>query len=136
MIRTLTLGIFVLALVPVGASAQRCVGGNPAITHVAVQTTHNTGSMNQYRLVGTVQNMGTAAQPANTLQFVDIYDGSQKLDSRSIPPLSNSGTFHFTYNWSRAHEAAAGSTTFTFKMRMVHGTNCEPTNGGTYHLTF
>jgi hypothetical protein len=134
--RTLILGIFVLALVPVGAFAQRCLGGNPAITHVAVQSTHTMGKMNQYVIVGTVVNHGTANQPSNTLQFVDIYDGAQKVDSKSIPPLTTSGTFHFTYNWSRASDAGAGSTTFTFKVRMVHGTNCEPTNGGTYHLTF
>ena len=86
--RPLVLGILALALVPVAVSAQaRCLGGNPAITHVAVQTTHTMGKMNQYTLVGTVMNQGTAAQPSSTLQFVDIYDGAQKVDSRSIPPL-------------------------------------------------
>lgn len=132
----LILTIFALALVPTGASAQRCLGANPAITHVEVQTTHPMGKMNQYRLLGTVTNMGTQSQPSNTLQFVDIYDGVQKIDSRSVPPLTTSGTFHFTYNWNRASDAGAGSTTFVFKMRMVHGTNCNPSNGGSYTLKF
>jgi hypothetical protein len=134
--RALVLGI-VVALVPVGVSAAtRCLGGNPAITHVEVQSTHTMGKMNTYHLVGTVMNMGTANQPSNTLQFVDIYDGAQKVDAKTIPPLTSSGTFHFTYNWNRASDAGAGSTTFVFKMRMVHGTNCNPSNGGTFTLKF
>lgn len=134
--RVLILGIFVLALVPVGVSAQRCLGGNPAITHVEVQTTHTAGIANHYTFVGTVVNHGTANQPSNTLQFVDIFDGTQKIDSKSIPPLTTSGTFHFTYNWARASDAGAGTTTFTFKLRMVHGTNCNPANGGSFTLKF
>lgn len=135
--RALILGIFALALVPVGVAAQsRCLGGNPAIVHVGVQTTHQVGQMNQYRLVGAVQNMGTANQPSSTLQFVDIYDGAERVDSRMIPPLTSSGTFHFSYNWNRAVDAGAGSTTFVFKIRMTNGTNCNPHNGGTYTLTF
>jgi hypothetical protein len=127
----------VVALVPVGVSAAtRCLGGNPAITHVEVQSTHAMGKMNTYHLVGTVTNMGSANQPSNTLQFVDIYDGAQKVDAKTIPPLPSSGTFHFTYNWNRASDAGAGSTTFVFRMRMVHGTNCNPSNGGTFTLKF
>jgi len=134
--RALVLGI-VVALVPVGVSAAtRCLGGNPAISHVEVQSTHTMGKMNTYHLVGTVTNMGTANQPSNTLQFVDIYDGAQKVDAKTIPPLTSSGTFHFTYNWNRASDAGAGSTTFVFRMRMVHGTNCNPSNGGTFTLKF
>jgi hypothetical protein len=135
--RALILGIFALALVPVGVAAQsRCLGANPAIVHVGVQTTHQVGQMNQYRLVGAVQNMGTANQPSSTLQFVDIYDGAERVDSKTIPPLTSSGTFHFTYNWNRAVDAGAGSTTFVFKIRMVSGTNCNPANGSTYTLRF
>ena len=134
--RALILGIFALALVPVGAAAQPCLGGNPAITHAEVQSTHLVGKMNQYHLVGTVKNLGTANQPSNTLQFVDIYDGAQRVDAKSIPPLQASETYHFTYNWNRAYDAGAGSTRFVFKIRMVHGTNCNPSNGGAYILTF
>jgi hypothetical protein len=128
--------IFALALIPVGVSAARCVGGNPAITHVEVQSTHAMGKMNQYHLVGTVTNMGTANQPSNTLQFVDIYNGTDKVDAKAIPPLTSSGTFHFTYNWNRASDAGAGTTRFVFRLRMVQGTNCNPSNGGTYTLKF
>jgi hypothetical protein len=128
--------IFVLALIPVAAPAQRCLGGNPAITHAEVQSTHNMGKMIQYHLVITVRNLGTANQPSSTLQFVDIYDGAQRVDSKSIPPLTTMATFHATYNWNRASDAGAGSTMFVFKIRMVNGTNCNPSNGGSYKLTF
>jgi len=128
--------VFVLALVPVGAFAQRCLGSNPAITHVGVQSTHVQGKMNVYHLVGTVQNLGTASQPSNTLQFVDIYDGAERVDARTIPPLTASGSFTFSYNWPRAVDAGAGSTTFVFRIRMVHGVNCNPANGGAFKLTF
>ncbi|HEY2474484.1 MAG TPA: hypothetical protein VGI19_06740, partial [Candidatus Cybelea sp.] len=101
MTRALILGILAIALVPVGVSAQRCLGGNPAIVHVEVQTVHRMGQMNQYRLAGAVENMGSASQPSSTLQFVDIYDGADKVDSKTIPPLTQAGTQHFTYNWSR-----------------------------------
>lgn len=134
--RALILGTFALALVPVGVSAQRCLGGNPAVTHAEVQSTHVVGKMNQYHLVGTVKNLGTANQPSNTLQFVDIYDGAQRVDAKTIPPLPAAGSYQFSYNWNRALDAGAGSTKFTFKIRMVHGTNCNPSNGGAYILTF
>ena len=134
--RALMIGILALALVPVGASAQVCLGGNPAITHVEVQSTHTMGQMNVYHLVGTVRNLGSTGQPSNTLQFVDIYDGADKVDAKTIPPLPLGGTFHFTYNWNRAVDAGAGSTKFIFKIRMVQGTNCKPSNGGAYILTF
>lgn len=128
--------VFVLALVPVGAFAQGCLGSNPAITHVAVQSTHTQGQMNVYHMVGTVKNLGSAGQPSNTLQFVDIYDGADKVDAKTIPPLPAGGSFQFTYNWPRAVDAGAASTTFVFRIRMVHGTNCGPTNGYAYKLTF
>jgi hypothetical protein len=135
--RALVLGICAIALVPVGASAAgRCLGANPAITHVEVQSTHSMGQTNVYVLAGTVVNMGTQSQPSNTLQFVDIYDGAQRVDAKTIPPLTTSGTFHFTYNWKRAADAGKGTTKFTFKVRMVHGTNCAPNNGAIATLTF
>lgn len=135
--RLLTSVIIALALVPVGASAQsRCSGGNPAINHVEVQSTHTMGQVNVYVIVGSVTNMGTMNQPSNTLQFVDIYDGTEKVDSKSISPITTSGTTHFTYNWKRATDAGTGTTTLTFKLRMVNGTNCNPANGATATLRF
>ena len=135
--RLLTSVIAALALVPLAASAQgRCSGGNPAINHVEVQSTHTMGGVNTYVIVGSVMNMGTMNQPANTLQFVDIYNGSDKVDSKTIPPITTSGTTHFTYQWKRASDAGAGTTTLTFKLRMVHGTNCNPSNGATATLKF
>lgn len=135
--RVLTSVIIALALVPLGASAQsRCSGGNPAINHVEVQSTHTMGQVNTYVIVGSVTNMGTMNQPSSTLQFVDIYHGTVKVDSKSIPPITTAGTMHFTYNWPRASDAGPGTTTLVFKLRMVSGTNCNPANGATYTLKF
>jgi hypothetical protein len=128
--------VFVVALVPVGAFAQRCLGGNPAITHVGIQSVHRRGQENTYVMVGTVKNLGTQNQPSNTLQHVDIYDGAERVDSKSIPPLTAAGSVNFTYQWNRAYDAGAGSTTFVFRIRMTSGVNCNPANGGAFKLTF
>jgi hypothetical protein len=131
MTRTSTTLFLVLALAPAAAPAAACLGPNPAITHVAVQSTSSSGGVNRYHIVGAVTNLGTTGQPSNVLQFVDIYDAQTmtKLDSRGISPLSVGATVHFTYDWKRSSEAQAGSSTLLFRMNMVQGSNCSPANG-------
>ncbi len=61
MIRASIIILFVLALTPLGAPAATCAGPNPAITSVAVKNVTSNASTNEYRLVGTVTNLGSQA---------------------------------------------------------------------------
>ena len=132
MIRSFAI-FLILALAPLGASAI-CVGPKPAIGSVVVQSRATSGQVNHYHLVGTVTNVGQAAQASNTLQFVDIYQYGQRLDERGIPPLGLGSSATFTYNWPRSVDAAAGTTTLEFEVRVVQGLNC--TAKRPYSLTF
>ncbi|MBV8531994.1 MAG: hypothetical protein JO104_11820 [Candidatus Eremiobacteraeota bacterium] len=134
MIRTLILGLFILAVSPQPAVAA-CAGPNPAITSVHVPYHNTKGQLNIYHIVGTVTNEGSSGQPSNVLQFVDIYQYGQKLDSRGIPPLAAGASYNFSYNWARSVEAAAGSSMMNFRMDMRSGINCNPANG-TYSVMF
>jgi hypothetical protein len=134
MIRFLTAILSAAALVPTGASAA-CLGPNPAITHVAVSSHSTSGQVSRYHLVGTVTNLGSAGQPSNVLQFVDIWHDTDKMDSRGIPPIPIGGSYNFSYDWMRASDAGPGTTKLIFRMDMRSGTNCNPANG-TYSVTF
>ena len=132
MIRTLILGLFIVALIPQPVTAA-CAGPNPAITSVHVVYHNTNGKLNTYHIVGTVTNEGSSGQPSSALQFVDIWYYGDKLDSRGIPPLPVGGSYNFSYNWPRSVEAAAGSSTLNFRIDMRSGINCNPANG-TYSL--
>jgi|HubBroStandDraft_4_1064222.scaffolds.fasta_scaffold00007_98 hypothetical protein len=134
MIRTLPILFFLVAQSTIAAGAATCAGPNPAITRVAVQSV-TSGPVNQYHLVGTVVNFGSEHQSPNALQFVDIYQYGIKLDAKAIPPLGRLQSATFSYMWPRNPEAAKGTTTLNFRIRMVQGTDCNPANG-TYSLTF
>ncbi len=129
MIRALTAVLVVLALAPAGAPAATCAGPNPAITSVAVKNVTTDGKTNQYNIAGTVTNLGSQAQPSNTLQFVDIYVNEMKRDERGIPPLAPGQSYNFGYTWVRAVDAGTGTTTVHFRIRMVQGQDCNPANG-------
>jgi hypothetical protein len=134
MIRIFTAVFFAVALAPTGTSAA-CLGPNPAITHVSVINHTTSNQVNRYHLVGTVTNEGTSGQPSNTLQFVDIWYGGDKLDSRGIPPLPLGGSYNFSYDFQRSSDAGSGTTQLTFRIDMRSGSNCNPANGR-YSVTF
>ncbi len=129
MIRVMTATLFAVALTSSGASAAGCNGPNPAITSVVVKNVTTSGQLNTYHIVGTVTNLGTQAQPSNTLQFVDIYVDRMKRDNRGIPPLRPGQSYTFGYDWSRATDAGNGTTTAHFQMDIRQGSDCNPTNG-------
>jgi subtilase family serine protease len=135
MIRILTIGLLALTLAPVNALAATCAGPNPAITSATVKNVTSAGQSNTYHLVGTVTNLGSSAQPKDTLQFVDIYVDEQKRDSRGIPPLAPGQSYTFGYDWARAADAGKGTTTVRFRMDMRQGSDCNP-NNGTNSVTF
>lgn len=129
MIRILTALFAALALAPNAARAQGCAGPNPAITALAVKNVSTSGNLSTYHIGGTVTNLGTQAQPSNTLQFVDIYIDTQKRNDRGIPPLAPGQTYNFGFDWTRSSDAGAGTTIARFRMRMVQGSDCNPANG-------
>lgn len=133
MIRTMSVVLFLLAQTAGAAVAATCAGANPAIGSVAVKSVSSDGKLNTYHIVGTVTNMGSAGQPSNTLQFVDIWQYQVKLDDKSIPPLAPGQSASFSYNWQRSTDAASGTTTLNFRIRMEQGSDCNPGNG-TYSL--
>ena len=135
MMRVLS-ALLVAALVgPIGTSAASCTGANPAITSVVVKNVTSAGTLRSYHIVGTVTNLGSQAQPSNTLQFVDIYVDRQKRNDRGIPPLAPGHSYTFGFDWSRSADAGQGTTTVHFQLRMVAGSDCNPANG-TNSVTF
>jgi hypothetical protein len=135
MIRALTALVATLALTPLGAPAATCAGANPAITSVVVKNVTSNGQLNTYHIVGTVTNLGSQAQPSNTLQFVDIYAETDKHDDRGVPPLAPGQSYSFGYDWQRSTDAGSGTTTVHFRIEMRQGSNCNPANG-TNSVTF
>jgi len=129
MIRTMTVVLFLLAQSTAAAVAATCAGANPAITSVAVKGVTSDGKLNNYHIVGTVTNLGSAGQPNNTLQFVDIWQYGNKLDDKAIPPLAPGQSANFAYTWQRSTDAASGTTTLNFRLRMQQGSDCNPGNG-------
>jgi CARDB protein len=135
MLRVLTAVPLLLALAPAAAPAANCAGADPAITSVIVKNVTTSGQVNTYHMIGTVTNLGSQGQPSNTLQFVDVYVNQVKRDDRGIPPLAPGQSYTFGYDWQRSTDAGAGTTTAHFVIRMVRGSDCNPSNG-TNSVTF
>ncbi|MBV9234029.1 MAG: hypothetical protein JO030_08300 [Candidatus Eremiobacteraeota bacterium] len=128
--------LFALVVLSNGAApAATCSGPNPAIVSAAVGNVTTSGTLNTYHITGTVTNLGSQGQPSRTLQFVDIYQYGNKLDSKAVPPLAPGQSYHFTYQWQRNVDARHGSTPLEFRIRMVQGSDCNPANG-VRRLTF
>ena len=123
-----------LLLQPAPAFATSCVGPDPAIVSVAVKGMQSSGGLNHYTLSGKVVNLGSTAQASNTMQFVDIYKGSTKLDSRGIPPLRAGQSYAFEYVTDRSAQAGAQTTSLGFRMDVREPANtgsqpCHTSNG-------
>jgi hypothetical protein len=127
--RVLTAVLFILAMMPSASPAATCAGANPAITSVAVKNMTSDGKLNTYHIVGTVTNLGSQGQPANTLQFVDIFAETDKHDNRGIPPLATGQSYTFDYDWQRSVDAGNGTTVMHFQLHIRQGANCNPANG-------
>jgi hypothetical protein len=99
-----------------------------------VKEMHSYGGLNHYTLRGSVANVGSLAQASNTLQFVDIYKGKTKLDSRGVPPLRAGESYAFQYVSARSAQAGAQTTTLGFRMDVREPPNtgsqaCNTSNG-------
>lgn len=123
-----------LVLGPAPALAASCRGADPAIVSVAVKGMQSSGGLNHYTLRGKVVNLGNEAQASNTLQSVDIYKGSTKLDSRGVPALRPGESYTFEYVSARSADAGDRTTALGFRMDARQPTNtgsqaCNTSNG-------
>jgi hypothetical protein len=112
MLRTI-IAALLLVTPTLAANAATCVG--PAISGVVVKNVDTVGNLNHYQIAGMVVNNGPT-QSSSVLQSVDIYQGDQKLDTRSIPPLKAGQSYAFTYVADRASDAGKGTTTLKFQL--------------------
>jgi hypothetical protein len=126
-----------LAVVPSPATA--CSGPDPSIVSVSVGHVSTAGGLSTYRLNGSVVNAGTAAQASDVLQFVDVFQSGQKVNSIGIPPLHPHQSYAFSYSAQRSSDAGAGTTKMLFRLRMKQPTgsaqDCSAANDS-FTLTF
>jgi hypothetical protein len=112
------IALFLLAAPATAASAgaAACSGADPTVTSVVVKNVDSAGGLNNYQISGTVVNRGSASQASSVLQSVDIYQGTVKLDSKSIPPLKAGESYTFSYVAKRSADAGKGTTKLTFQL--------------------
>jgi hypothetical protein len=126
--------IIALLSLPASASPMTCAGPDPAVVAVNVARMQSDGKLNRYTLKAKIVNLGQVSQASNTLQFVDIYKGSTKLDSRGIPPLRAGQTFTFSYISMRSAQAGSKTTVLSFRMderrpSLAGAQDCNTGNG-------
>jgi hypothetical protein len=111
------LGALVLAS---GASgiALACTGANPAIVSAGASAPIRDGAHNRFSVKVTVTNKGTAGQPSNLLQTVDIVQDQTKVGAKGVPPLKPGQSYSFTYSFVRAFSAAPGTTHLIFRLHV------------------
>jgi hypothetical protein len=127
-----------LAVVPSPASAS-CSGPDPSISSVSVAHVSTSGGLSTYRFNGSVVNVGSAAQASDVLQFVDVFQSGEKVNSIGIPPLHPHQSYAFSYSAQRSSDAGAGTTKMLFRLRMKQPTgsaqDCSAANDS-FSLTF
>ena len=128
----MAIGLLLLAQTVAASASTTCAGADPAIASVAVKSVNSAGGLNRYALSGTVVNAGHTAQASDTLQFVDIYKGSEKLDAKGIPPLKPGQSYTFSYVSVRSSDAGKGTTKLTFRLDVRQSSqNCSAGNDST-----
>jgi hypothetical protein len=115
---------------PAPLFAAACAGADPAVVSVVVKGMKPDGNINRYTLSGRVVNLGSSRQDSNTLQFVEIYRGSTKIDSRGVPPLRPGQSYTFEYVSSRSAQSGAQTTALGFRMSST-SQSCNADNGTT-----
>jgi hypothetical protein len=93
-----------------------CAGADLALVSAAVTGVSSDGTLNRYDFSGTVTNMGSSAQGADTLQFVNVYAGGVKLDAKGIPPLKPGESYKFSYASMPSRDAGNGTTKLAFQL--------------------
>jgi hypothetical protein len=121
MLRTIIAALILIAPSAV-ANAASCSGAHAVITSVSVKNVESAGGLNTYHITGTVVNDGSEGQASNVLQSVDIYQGVEKKDTKSIPPLAAGQSYTFDYVAQRSADAGNGTTKMKFQMDPASGT--------------
>ncbi|MGA2760110.1 MAG: hypothetical protein ABSF08_07335 [Candidatus Cybelea sp.] len=119
------IGALALLTTAAPAFASPCNGVDLAVGSVSVKSVSTSGGLNHYNITGSVTNVGSASQGADALQSVDIYEGKDKLDSRSIPPLKASQAFTFSYISTRSTDAGNGTTHLRFQLNVSHPSSAD-----------
>ena len=130
-ILTLTLAAWAWAA-PAGA---RCSGADPAITKASVVSVTPSGGLNNVKVSVTVTNLGSAKQPSNTLQSVEITQNDTKVGRKGVPPLAAGQAYTFAYVFQRSVEASPGTTPLRLQLVVTQPSNadCDASND-VYHL--
>ena len=120
--RTTILAFLVLTQATIGSAAAACMGSNLAVTSVAIQGVEKSQYLNNYRVVGTVTNVGSQTQGGDVLQFLDVNQYGHRLDDRGIPPLAPGQSYTVSYIWKRSVDAGQGTTPLSLHLRSISGT--------------
>jgi hypothetical protein len=94
-----------------------CSGADPAIVGAAVKSMTRDGALNHYVVDITVTNRGSAGQPGNTLQSVEVFQDATKVDQKGLPPLKPGQTAVVEYRFVRSHLAEHNSTRLRFQIQ-------------------
>jgi len=133
---SIVVALLLLTQTIIASASMECAGAGPAILSVTVTGVDHDGGLNRYHIRGTVENVGSASEASNTLQSVDIFKGSEKLDAKSVPPLKPGQSYAFSYVSARSADAGKGTTTLTFQLHVRPSLrNCNAHNQR-YTVTF
>jgi hypothetical protein len=110
-----------------------CSGTDLSINSARVMNVSRNNGLNHYTIAVTVKNMG-AGQPANALQFVDIYKNGEKKDARGVPPLGSNQSYTFNYGYDRSAMAGDGTIALDFQVDPRSGRDCS--QNSSFRLTF
>ena len=117
MFRTVTAFALLVLAQPVAAyAATGCSGADPTIEDLAIKNVTTQAGLATYEVSGKVVNAGSASQPSNVLQFVNIYLTGVKLDAKGVPPLKAGESYPFSYVYQRSVQAGTGSTKLDFQL--------------------
>jgi len=136
MFRTIIASSLFIASLTAAPAAAACSGAAPSIASVAVKNMTIQGGLDAYELRGTVVNRGSSAQASGVMQFVDIYAGGIKLDSKGIPPLAAGQSYTFSYVSSRSRDAGDGTSKLTFQLDPQPSSQDCNAAGASYSVRF
>ena len=113
MFRILFATLLAIGATQTPALASDCGAAGLTVSSIAVNGV-TTGKLNTYHLLAKITNTGREAQAVDTLQFIDIFQLSDKLDAKGVPPLAPGQTYTVAYDVMRSPDAGNGTTTLTF----------------------